>query len=368
MNKVVVLGALGLVGRAVIGALEDRRDWEVIGVSRRLPGFSTRARFLQLDLTDRTACQNTFEAPALGGVSHVVYAALFEKPDLIAGWQDSEQIETNLEMLRNVLDFLEPRGCLRHVTLLQGTKAYGAHLRPMTNPGRESDPRHEGPNFYWAQEDYLRDLAAGKDWAFSIMRPQVVCGTALGSPMNMIAALGAFAAIARERGAPLCFPGGAPYVTQATDADLLARAILWAAGEPRCANETFNIANGDVLIWQTSWPTIARAFGMEVGDPVPMRLAEVMPAYADVWDAIVARHDLQPLSLDALVGSSWQFADAVFGYGGAPPDTIVSTVKARRFGFHDCCDTNEMFMRQLHIMHQQRLLPPVERFTGGVGV
>jgi len=284
LNKVVVLGALGLVGRAVIGALEDRRDWEVIGVSRRAPDFSSRARFLQLDLTDRDACRQVFAAPELNDVSHVVYAALFEKPDLIAGWQDAEQIETNLSMLRNVLDFLG--SSLRHVTLLQGTKAYGAHIKPMTNPGRESDPRHEGPNFYWAQEDYVRDLAASKDWAFSIMR------------------------------------------------------------------------------WQTSWPTIAQVFGMEVGAPVPMRLAEVMPGCEAIWAALVARYDLRPLSLEQLVGSSWQFADAVFGYGGSPPDTIVSTVKARRFGFHDCCDTNEMFERQLRHMQAQRLLPPLTRGVG----
>lgn len=364
MNKVVVLGALGLVGRAVIAVLEAQSDWEVIGVSRRMPDLASRARFLQLDLTDRSACRDAFDAPQMSDVTHIVYAALFEKPDLIAGWQDAEQIETNALMLRNVLDFLEPGGCLRHVTLMQGTKAYGAHLRPMINPGRESDPRPEGPNFYWEQEDYVRDLSAGKDWSFTILRPQIVCGTALGSPMNMVAALGAFAAIQRERGESLCFPGGAPYVTQATDADLLARAILWAAREPGCANQTFNIANGDVLIWQTSWPSIARVFGMAVGEPVPMRLAEVMPGYADVWDGLVARHDLQPFTLEQLVGSSWQFADVVFGYGGSPPNTIVSTIKARRFGFSACCDTNEMFMTQLRHMQAQRLLPPTRTTQG----
>ena len=64
------------------------------------------------------------------------------------------------------------------------------------------------------------------------MRPQVVCGFALGSPMNMLSAIGVFAAVQRERGEPLRFPGGAPCITQATDADLLARAIVWAAEEP----------------------------------------------------------------------------------------------------------------------------------------
>src|SRR5262249_33216085 len=158
------------------------------------------------------------------------------------------QIATNKAMLVNLLDPLVHVAALEHVTLLQGTKAYGAHLRPMTNPGRESDPRPEGANFYWEQEDYLKPLAAKARFTYSIMRPQIVCGTAIGSPMNMIAAIGVYASIKRALGEPLNFPGGAPNVTQATDARLLARCILWAATAPGCRNETFNVANGDVLI------------------------------------------------------------------------------------------------------------------------
>ena len=356
-RKLLVLGALGLVGRSVVQELDVRGGWEVIGVSRRAPDFATRARFVSVDLTDRQACQRTFEGAELQDVTHVVYSALYEKPELIAGWRDAEQIATNLAMLRNVLDFLAPSSALEHVTLLQGTKAYGAHLRPMRNPGRESDARHEGANFYWAQEDYLREAAASHGFAFSIMRPQVVCGFALGSPMNIIAAIGVYAAIQKALGEPLRFPGGAPYVTQATDARLLARAIVWAASNPACRGETFNVANGDVLIWHTSWPTIARALGMEAGEPRPLRLATAMPEHARRWDDIVARHGLEPHRMDQLVGSSWQFADAVFGWGGSPPDAIVSTVKAAQFGFTECIDTNRMFELQLKRLRARRILP-----------
>jgi hypothetical protein len=66
---------------------------------------------------------------------------------------------------------------------------------------------------------------------------------------------------------------------------------------------------------------------------------------------------LVPHTLDQLIGASWQFADAVFGYGGSPPDTVVSTVKARRFGFSECVDTEEMFVRQLTQLQAARILP-----------
>ena len=189
-KKAVVFGALGLVGRAVIRALEADADWQIIGVSRRRPDFATRAEFVSLDLTDAQACRAAFAEPAFADVSHIVYAALYERPDLIAGWRDPEQIATNATMFENALAGFAARPSLRHVTLLQGTKAYGAHLGPMRIPGREDAPRPPGANFYWNQEDHLRKVQRSRRWVYAIMRPQVVCGFALGSPMNMMLALG----------------------------------------------------------------------------------------------------------------------------------------------------------------------------------
>jgi nucleoside-diphosphate-sugar epimerase len=356
-KKVVVFGALGLVGRSVINALEARSDWQIVGVSRRQPDFSTRARFVSLDLTDADACRRTFAQAEFADVTHVVYAALYEKPELVAGWRDAQQIATNATMLVNALAVLGALPSLRHVTLLQGTKAYGAHIAPMRIPGRERQPRHPGANFYWNQEDHLIESSARHGWTYSIMRPQVVCGFALGSPMNMVSALGVHAAVQRELGEPLRFPGGAPCITQATDADLLARAIVWAAETPGCANQTFNIANGDVMVWQEIFRVVAGVFGMPLADPAPMQLARTMPERAGTWRQIVKRHDLAPHTMEELIGASWQFADAVFGYDGSPPDTVVSTVKARQFGFGECIDTEDMFVRQLTQLQAQRILP-----------
>ena len=52
------------------------------------------------------------------------------------------------------------------MALLQGTKAYGVHVRPLTVPARENrSEMHEQPNFYWNQERYLRARAAGQGLA-----------------------------------------------------------------------------------------------------------------------------------------------------------------------------------------------------------
>ncbi len=74
--------------------------------------------------------------PSSRGATHLIYAALYEAPSLVDGWRDAEQIETNDRMLRNLMGALEPAAPdLRHVALLQGTKAYGVHVRPLDGAG-----------------------------------------------------------------------------------------------------------------------------------------------------------------------------------------------------------------------------------------
>ena len=70
--------------------------------------------------------------------------------------------------------------------------------------------------------------------------------------MNAIPAIGVYAALLREAGLPLSFPGGAPSIAEAVDADLLARACAWAAASPQCHNEIYNITNGDVFVGKMS--------------------------------------------------------------------------------------------------------------------
>ena len=50
--------------------------------------------------------------------------------------------------------------------------------------------------------------------------------------MNMLTAVGAYAAISRQLGLPLIYPGSGRRVTEATDARLLARAIAWSGRTP----------------------------------------------------------------------------------------------------------------------------------------
>ncbi|MGA0594010.1 SDR family oxidoreductase [Enterovirga sp. CN4-39] len=355
-GTVIVAGAGGLVGRAVIDRYLSEGGWNVVALSRRPPDPATGAGHLAVDLTDAQSCRDRLAA--LTGVTHIVYAALFEKPDLTEGWLEDDQIAVNLAMLTNLLDSVEPGNPgLHHVTLLQGAKAYGVHLGQIPVPAREDSPRHIHPNFYWAQEDFLTARQAGKAWSWTVFRPQVVLGFGYPSMMNMVAAVGAYAAISRELGLPLVYPGTGTRVTEATDARLLASAIAWAGRTPAAQNQIFNVANGDVFTWENVWPVIARAFSMPVGLPHPMPLARIMPGRAATWQAIVERYGLEPVPLDRLVSGSWQFADFAFSRTHST-SSLLSTIKIRQAGFGECIDTEKSLAEWLAHWQERRLLPP----------
>lgn len=349
MTKVLVAGASGVVGEAALRHFASLPGWEAIGLARRPPaGFDCIA----VDLADASATRAAMQR--IEGVSHVVYAALYEKPGLLAGWYEQEQMERNLAMLRNLFDAL-PTSSLQHVSVLQGTKAYGAHVGAVVQPGREREPRHPHDNFYWLQEDHLRSIQGG--WGLTIVRPQVVFGEALGSNMNAIPALGVYAALCRLDDRPLDLPGPGGFVTEAVDADLLARALAWMATTESAWNETFNVTNGDVFTMRGVWPALADAFGMEPGDLVPASLAETLPPREPAWAGLCEQLGLvAPRTFDRFVGQGFVYADVFLA--PASGATLVSTIKLRHAGFGDCVDTEDMFRRLIGRLQERNLLPP----------
>ncbi|WP_439546226.1 NAD-dependent epimerase/dehydratase family protein [Sandarakinorhabdus sp.] len=360
-QTVLIIGASGVIGEAAVERFAAD-GYHVLAVSRRAPHVppGTACEHIALDLLDASACQAA--APRFAGVTHVVYAALFEKPGLVAGWTEPDQMDTNLAMMRNLMEpLLASAQGLRHVSAFQGTKAYGAHLHPLSVPARESAPRDPHANFYWLQEDYLRAKRCGAAWTLTIWRPQIVFGLATGVAMNIIPVLGIYAAICRELGRPFVYPGLAGGIGEAVDTGLIASALAWAATAPQAGDETFNITNGDVFEWISVWPAIARAVGLEPAYGAPFSLAEFLLDHAGTWDSIVRRHGLQPHALAALLGESHHYADLLFGVM-APPETqrppiLVSTIKLRRAGFADCRDTEEMFERLLGQLAERKIIP-----------
>jgi len=358
-KKVVVAGATGLVGNAALRHFEHAAGVEVVALSRRRPHQLYGARHVPVDLMDTAQCAQA--APQLAGATHLIYAALYEAPNLIDGWRDRQQIDINDRMLRNLMAALEPAAAaLKHVALLQGTKAYGSHVRPLKVPAREGrSEMYEQPNFYWAQENFLRSLQKDKAWHFSILRPVLIVGLAMGGAMDLIPPLGVYAAMLREQGRDLDYPGGAPRVSQAVDVDLLARAIAWCGEADAARNEAFNVTNGDVFTWENIWPAVADGLGMKPGRAVPLSLAQESRKWIAPWDELRRRHGLVSPGLDEFVGLSLQYADYQMRYGRTEPGppSIVSTVKINRAGFTEMMDTEAMFRKWFAEAKARRLLP-----------
>jgi nucleoside-diphosphate-sugar epimerase len=348
LKVALVVGAQGIIGRNLVDYLATLTDWEVIGLSRRGGEAYGRVHHLAVDLLDPADCRAKLSG--LSQITHLFYAAYQDRPT----W--AELVPPNLAMLVNVVEAVEPVATsLQHISLMQGYKVYGAHLGPFKTPARETDADHMPPEFNVDQQRFLQQRQVNKAWSWSALRPSVVGGFALGNPMNLAVAIAVYAAMSKELGLPLRFPGkpGAyDKLLEMTDAGLLARATVWAATDPRCANQAFNITNGDLFRWNELWPLLARFFELEVAPPLPLPLSVVMADKEQLWQAMVAKYELAPHTYQEV--SCWDFADFVFSWDY---DLFADGSKARRFGFHEFIDTEAMFRGIFEDLRRRKVIP-----------
>lgn len=348
----VVVGALGVIGRYIVDRLAALPDWSVVGLSRRQGDDRDRVRYVSVDLLD--AAESERKLAGLGEATHIFYCAFQASGTQAADY--ARGTEANRAMLVNSVSAVERAAPgLQRVVLVTGTKYYGSHLGPFRTPAKEDDPRHMPPDFYFDQIDWLTAHQAGKRWTWTELRPQTLCGFAPGTAMSIVPVIAVYAAISKELGLPLRFPGkpGAyRSIYQVTESSHMANAALWAATEARCANQAYNITNGDYFRWVNLWPRIAEVFEMPHAEPQTISLVAHMADKAPLWDAMVKKHGLKPHRYGDIV--AWPFGDYVFGCDW---DVMTSTTKARQHGFHDVVDSEEMFLRLLRQFRSERIVP-----------
>lgn len=348
-RTIVVVGATGMAGRYFIQhANAQHPDWDIVGLARRALDFDSKASFISVDLLD--ASQSAAQLSQLSHATDLVFAGFVPAPSWL------EQVDPNRTILVNALQGLEAAGAsLQRVVLIQGMKYYGSHLGPFRTPAREDDPRHMPPNYYYEQQDFLESAQRDKPWSWVCLRPHVIAGYGARSTQNLLTMLGAYASITRELNLPLCFPGTPEAyraVNQATDARILAQAIGWAIETPACANQAYNITNGDYFRWETLWPKVAALFALPCGPVRTLDLATQMADKGELWQKMAQREQLTSGPFEQLV--HWPFADYILRTGW---DVMASTIKARQAGFDGCIDTEAMYLELLTDLQARRVLP-----------
>ncbi|SNB68484.1 Nucleoside-diphosphate-sugar epimerase [Arboricoccus pini] len=352
-RHLAVFGGYGVVGTGIVSRLLDQPRWRMTTIGRtaapaRLIDGRSPPRHLQADLLD--AVKTRTALASLSDVTDMIFCAYVERDTMAA------TVAPNVAMLAHALDALEAACApLRRVVLIGGGKSYGEHLGPYKTPAKERDPRHLGPIFYNDQEDLLRERAKGSGFEWTVLRPDGVLGPSIGSPMNMLMGVGAYAAICKELGIPLRFPGSPAAwsaLHQATDAGVLASAVEWSLTTPSASGQIFNVTNGDNFRWQNVWPEIAAVFQVDVAPPQPMHLGEQMADKAGLWQRMVDRHGLLPIAWEKL--AAWPFVDAWFHMSF---DMVQSTIKIRQAGFNTCIDTHDALVTGLQKLRRHRVLP-----------
>ncbi|KAK3080423.1 hypothetical protein LTS18_001514 [Coniosporium uncinatum] len=357
-DHVLITGATGLVGRACMHHYASQ-GYKTTAVSRRTPPTTYGASFLSVDLSSASACSAAFAH--LTDVTQIVFAALHEEPDLVSGWTSPAHVERNAAMLRNCVEAVAPQNPgLRNVTILQGPKAYGVHVHPVRPGAREDrDEDREIPNFYWAQQDYLAERQRNQSWSWTVLRPALVIGMCVGGAMNLIATLGVYGAVLKERGEKLHWPGkGEAGMYQVTDTDVIAKACEWAGKSDEARNQVFNLENGEFMGLKDYWPVVAECLGMEVGEERPFSFTKDMPAMKEEWDKIRKGHELQAPDQEKYLGQSLQFSDFICARSPGNP-SAMSTVKIRQAGFNETLYSDEMLRKWFKMYQDERLLPKI---------
>lgn len=344
----LVLGSSGVTGTPFSEQLLAS-GWKVFGISRRRPdlGDSTAQQpfvHLPVDLQDGDAVSEAIRGTEITHVFHCANAG-------------SDAIR--LRIMDNLLDALETVPSFRNINLLQGMKYYGCQRGPFPTPAREIDSRLADSPFYYSEEDLVRDRQTGRAWMWTAIRPHSVCGYAGANPLNLALVLAIYGSLRRERNEPLWFPASnACFASlfQVMDADILARAAIFVATTPACANNAFNVSNGDIFRWRTLWPSFAGFFGLHAEGPGEP-LADFLAANRGTWEAIALRDSLRPFPIERAAG--WVRGDytAPNSRFACEYDLISDTVKLRRAGFCEVISSEHMFLRLFARYREARIIP-----------
>ena len=339
----LVVGSTGITGLNLAS-----KGWQVYGLARKpmeTPGVTPIAA----DLQDAAALK-----AALADIHPAhVFICTWLRQDT-----EAENVRVNGAMVKNLFAALESKP-LVHAVLVTGTKHYLGPFESygQTNaetPFREDNPRLPGLNFYYTQEDLLFEAAQRGNFGWTVHRSHTVVGYARGNAMNMGVTLAVYGTLCKESGQLFVYPGSPEqwnFLTDVTDARLLAEQLEWAAITPKAYGHAFNISNGDLFRWL--WPQLASYFGVEPQGPLPQPapLEGRMQTAPEDWRTIAAKHGLVEPDVNKLV--SWWHTD---GDLGRTIECVNDMTQSRLLGFHAYQPTPASFFDLFDRLKSERII------------
>ncbi|EON65106.1 hypothetical protein W97_04342 [Coniosporium apollinis CBS 100218] len=397
MPSAIVTGATGILGREIVLELgKNPQQWPTVhALSRsKKDAYPDSVVHNHIDLT--SSADDMAKQLENVKADYVFFAAYLQKETEQENW------DVNGDMLENFLSALDKTGAsqqIKRIILVTGAKQYGVHLGQPKNPMVESDPWLTGPdrppNFYYRQQEVLHTYCKDKPIDWVVTYPNDVIGFAKGNFMNLGTSVGLYAAVTKEMGQELVFPGSETFYTRFdcfTFSRLHAQFCVWAALEPRAGNEAFNVVNGDAESWQNLWPKLAARFGLKVKEDQFLQdapdastaelaerppLAEVekevglvgkvkqskveqridltkwsqKPEVKKAWQSLADREGLEK---DAFEKATWDFLGFVLGRNY---DLVISMSKARKLGWTGYIDTWDSLSEVFDDLESEKILP-----------
>ena len=260
---------------------------------------------------------------------------------------------------------------LQSIILQTGGKGYGLKFPKevkISPPLHEDMPRIPHPwydnIFYYTQYDTLKEMAAGKNWTFTEIRPDGIVGFVPGSnAMNMAQGIAIYLSLCRSihgEGAEIAFPGyehGYHSTHSDTSQDLLTKMEIYASLNPkRCGNgRVFNIADKDEPVtWASVWPGICSYFGLKGVPPQKgsQGMEQFVQEHMGEWQAICSSHGLDQQAVKSQNWGHVHFMLVQFDF-----DRQYDLSRAREAGFTESIDTVEGYRIAFERMVAAKIIP-----------
>ena len=124
---------------------------------------------------------------------------------------------------------------------------------------------HLEPNFYYDQEDYLKEFAAEHGISWNTTRPANIPGAVPDAAMNLCLPLGIYAVVQKYLQKPHEFPSDFSAWTNIqtlSSAPINCYLAEWAVLTDEAKNESFNVTDDCAFTWEMFWPKLAEFYDM----------------------------------------------------------------------------------------------------------